>query len=228
MLRQTLQKIDRAEMKLRLIIFVIILTCSNAWGQVSKPIIIKWVDKLSGDFSFTNNWSYPLGVEMKSDGKAGCADGGFCPQRCYSMLDSNGIVLKDSSQIFYQLLDTTHQFHSIQCEAWCYEWAGTDFIEVSRKSNDSIFCYTTTGIVTHCSLQLEIIKNICKATIDLNSITSDGSTIYYCTDGYITIDKTFWIRGIMKAEFNFNFENKDEPKKPIYWKGKIYAKIKST
>ncbi|MBX3107356.1 MAG: hypothetical protein KIS69_09770 [Bacteroidetes bacterium] len=228
MLRQKLQKIDRAEVKLRLIIFVIILTCSNAWGQDSKPIKIKWVDKLSGDFSFTNNWSYPLGVEMKSDGKAGCADGGFCPQRCYSMLDSNGIVLKDSSQIFYQLLDTTHQFHSIQCEAWCYEWAGTDFIEVFRKSNDSIFCFTTTGIATHCSLQIEIIKNICKAAIDLNSITPDGSNIYYCTDGYITIDKTFWKKGIMKAKFNFNFENKDEPKKPIYWKGKIYTKIKPT
>lgn len=215
-------------MKLRIIIFALILLCSKSWGQVSKPIKINWVDSLSGDFSFTNNWSYPLGVEMKTDGKAGCADGGFCPERCYSMLDSNGIALKDSAQIFYQLLDTAHQYHSIQCEAWCYEWAGTDFIEVFRKNKDSIFCYTLTGIATHCSLQLGIIKNICTATIDLNSITPDGSATFYCIDGHITIDKKLWKKGIMKAEFNFIFENKDDKKKPFYWKGEIYAKIKTT
>jgi hypothetical protein len=189
-------------MKLRIIIFALILLCSKSWGQVSKPIKINWVDSLSGDFSFTNNWSYPLGVEMKTDGKAGCADGGFCPERCYSMLDSNGIALKDSAQIFYQLLD--------------------------RKNKDSIFCYTLTGIATHCSLQLGIIKNICTATIDLNSITPDGSATFYCIDGHITIDKKLWKKGIMKAEFNFIFENKDDKKKPFYWKGEIYAKIKTT
>lgn len=179
-----------------------------------------------GDFSFTKNWSYPLGVEMKADGKAGCADGGFCPERCYLMLDSNGIVLKDSAQIFYQLLDTTHQFHSIQCEAWCYEWAGTDFIDVFRINKDSIFCYTSTGIATHCSLQLKILKNSCKATIELNSIIPGGSATYYCTDGHITIDKKRLKKGVLKAKFNFNFEHKENPKKPIYWKGKIYSKIK--
>lgn len=195
----------------------------NSWEQVSIPIDIKWVSNLSGNFSFTKNWSYPLGVEMKEDGKAGCGDGGFCPERCYTMLDSNGIVLKDSSQIFYQLLDTTHQFHTIQCEAECYEWAGTDFIEVIRNKNDSVFCYTTTGLATHCSLQLVIFKNSCTATIDLNSITPDGSAIFYCTGGNITIDRKLWKKGVMKSEFNFSFENGE---KPFYWKGKIYAKIK--
>lgn len=215
-------------MKIRIIIFALIILCSKSWGQVSKPIKINWVENLSGDFSFTNNWSFPLGVEMKTDGKAGCADGGFCPERCYSMLDSNGIVLKDSAQIFYQLLDTTPQYHSIQCEAWCYEWVGTDFIEVLRKNKDSIFCYTSTGIATHCSLQLSITKNICTATIDLNSITPDGGAIFYCKDGQITIDKKLWEKGIMKAEFNFSFENYDDKQNPFYWKGKIYAKIKTT
>lgn len=31
----------------------------------------------------------------------------------------------------------------------------------------------------------------------------------------------------MKAEFSFNFEHIENPKKPIYWKGKIYARIKT-
>jgi hypothetical protein len=201
-------------------------TSSATILNASKPITIKWVDEVPGDFSFTKNWSYPLGVEKKSDGKAGCADGGFCPQRCYGMLDSNGIVRKDSTEIFYQLLDTTHQFHSIQCEAWCYEWDGTDFMELFCKGNDSVFGFTTTGIATHCSLQLSIVKDICTATVDLNSITPDGSAIFYCTTGSVTIDKRLWRKGIMKAEFSFNFENRDEPQKPVYWKGKIYSKIR--
>ena len=96
-------------MKYRFIIFALIFLYSPSWGQipngrpenVSSPITIKWVDGISGNFSFTKNWSYPLAVEMKADGKAGCADGGFCPERCYSMLDSNGIVLKEA---LYQML----------------------------------------------------------------------------------------------------------------------------
>lgn len=214
-------------MKFRLFIFVFALLCLKSWGQVSKPVTIKWVENLPGDFSFTNNWTYPPGVEMKTDGKAGCADGGFCPERCYAMLDSNGIVLRDSSQVFYQLLDTTHQFHTIQCEAFCYEWAGTDFMEVLRTNKDSVFCFTTTDIATHCSLQLMLVKDICTATIDLNSIMPDASATYYCTEGYITIDKKLWEKGIMKAEFSFIFENKEDSNKPFYWKGKAYAKIKS-
>lgn len=224
---------DRERIIYPFILMSLIIFSSPCRGQVaqdpkkdaSEPITIKWVDDLLGDFSFTNNWSYPPGVEMKADGKAGCGDGGSCPERCYSMLDRNGIVIKDSAQIFYQLLDTAHQHHSIQCEAWCYEWAGTDFVEVFRDSKDGIFCYTTTGIATHCSLQLEILKNICKATIDLNSITPDGCATYYCTDGFIMIDKKLWEKGIMKAEFSFNFEYNEDPERPIYWKGKIYAKI---
>jgi hypothetical protein len=221
-------------MKRHVLIFALIILNSYSWGQFRfgtggngpKSITIKWVDDLSGDFSFRDNWSYPLGVEMKEDGKAGCADGGFCPERCYSMLDSNGIVLKDSVALFYQLLDTTHQFHSIQCEAWCYEWAGTDFMEVSRKSKDQVSCHTATGIATHCRLELEIHKNSCQALINLNSIELGRSSIFQCTGGSISIDKKMWENGIMKAEFSFTFENKNDPKKPFYWKGRIYSKIK--
>ncbi len=140
----------------------------------SKPVIIKWVDNLQGDFSFTN---------------------------------------------------TKHQSHSIQCEAWCYEWAGTDFIEVFRKNKDSINCFTRTSIATHCSLQLDMIKDTCYAIIKLSSIAPGGDATYYCTDGFITIDKNLWSNGIMKAEFSFNFEHIENPEQPIYWKGKIFARI---
>ena len=221
-------------MKNNIVIFGLVFFSSYLWGQSTKgpvksasiPITIEWVDNLSGDFSFTNNWSYPEGVYKNEYGQLSCD--GLCPPEIDAMIDSTGRIYEDSLQAFYTIIDTTHQTHSIQSEAWCYEWAGTDFIEVFRKSKDSVNCFTMTGIATHSSLQLEIIKNTCYATIELNSIVPGGDAKYYCTEGYITIDKKLWEEGIMKSEFSFNFGHKENPKKPIYWKSKIYAKIRTT
>lgn len=221
-------------MKSKIIILGLSFLCFCSLGQTSSkqpietksiPIAINWVENLSGDFSFSNDWSYPLGVALKEDGRAGCADGGFCPE-CMPMLDSNGIVFKDSEEVFYQLLDTTHEFHSIECTAWCYEWAGTNFIDILGFNNDSIIGATRCGIATHCSMQLSIYNDTCKAIIDLNSIVSGGSATYYCKDGFITIDRNSWEKGILKAEFSFNFEHAENSSKPMFWKGKIYSKIK--
>lgn len=127
--------------------------------------------------------------------------------------------------MFYQLLDTTHEFHSIECKAWCYEWAGTDFISVVKLKNDSIHCETRCGIATHCSFQLDFVKDTCYSSIDLNSIVSGGSAIYYCTEGNIKIDKNMWDKSIMKAEFSFKYRHDENPKKPMFWKRKVYAEI---
>lgn len=72
-----------------------------------------------------------------------------------------------------------------------------------------------TGISTHCSLQLVIIKNTCYATIELNSFVPNGSSIFYCTKGNITINENLWKEGIMKAIFSFDFEHKEDSKEPI-------------
>ena len=72
---------------------------------------------------------------------------------------------------------------------------------------------------------LEIVNNICIPKIELISISSPGIKNYYCIAGYINIDKKLWTQNIMKAEFNFDFENTDEPNRPMYWKGKIYTVV---
>ncbi len=221
-------------MRNRIITYGLILFSSYLWAQntignvkiASVPITIKWVDKLSGNFSFTNNWSYPEGVYKNEYGQLSCD--GLCPPEIDAMKDSTGRIYEDSLQAFYKIIDTTHQKHSIQCKAWCYEWVGTDFIEVFRKNKDSVNCFTMTGIATHCSLLIDIIESTCHAAIDLNSIVQGADSKYYCTNGYITIDKRLWKEGIMKAKFSFNFGHNENLKKPIYWKGKIYAKIKTT
>lgn len=212
---------------------VLIVTSLNVQCQshvkntmnASIPVKIQWVESISGDFSFTQNWDYRLGVGLKSDGRPGCADGGMCPQRCYNMLDTNGIVFPDSAEIFYQLLDTTHWSHSVQCEAWCYEWAGTNYLKAIRINEDSITCFTACGIATHCSLQLGLSGDNCDATIDLNSIRSNGSAIFFCTEGFIKIDKNMWLKGILKAEFSFQFDHPNDPSRPVYWMGKTLSRI---
>lgn len=186
----------------------------------------QWVKNLQGDFSFTNNWEFPLGVETKNDGKAGCADGVFCPERCYHMMDENGIVLKDSSEIFYQLLDTTHIPFSIKCEAEVYEYDGTNIITAIKK-NDTIYAFTSCNIATHSSLELVISNGECVPTVHLNSITDIGDIYFPYKKGTIIIDELLFKKNILKAEFDFEFDNTFESDKKIYWKGKIYVPIQN-
>jgi hypothetical protein len=190
---------------------------------IGQSISVNWVDNLPGDFSFRNKWSYPEGVYKNQYGQLSCD--GICPAEIDAMIDSKGRIYKDSLKSFYKIVDTTHLAHSIKCEAWCYEWAGTNFIEVMQKSVDTVECFTSCNAATHCSLHLDFVKDTCYPAIVLKSIVSGGDAIYYCTNGYIKIDKKLWAQGIMKAEFSFNFGNKESPQKPIYWKGKIYTKI---
>ena len=222
---------EKFKMKNSIVIFGLILFSSYLWGQNTKgtvkpastPITIKWADYLAGDFSFTKKWSYPEGVYKNEYGQLSCD--GLCPPEIDAMKDSTGRIYANSLQAFYAIIDTTHQAHSIECEARCYEYDGTDFIEVNRLSNNSFHCFTLTSISTHCSLNIDIVRDSCYATIDLNSIDTSGNEIFYCKNGNITIDKNLWKEGIMKAVFSFNFENKGNPKEPVYWKGKIYARL---
>jgi hypothetical protein len=61
--------------------------------------------------------------------------------------------LKDSASLFYQLLDTARIPYSIQTEAWCYEYAGTNIIDV-YKNHGIVTAYSHTDIATHCILVL--------------------------------------------------------------------------
>jgi hypothetical protein len=98
----------------------------------SEQIKIQWIDNLDGDFDFRTKWSYSEGIYRNEFGQLSCD--GFCPEGTESMKDSEGKIHPDSLTRFYQLVDTTHQFYSISCEAWCYEWGGTDFITAKQTN----------------------------------------------------------------------------------------------
>lgn len=119
------------------------------------------------------------------------------------------------------------RYHTIQCEAWCYEWAGTDSIVVERENDGSLKCYTLTNAATHCTLAMSICHEYCFPQIELISVAPGGNMIFKCTGGSIKIDRERWAKGILKAEFDFNFDNPEDPSRPVYWRGKIYVRIKN-
>ena len=215
--------IIRALLCINLCSFVFIQYSSSQ--ITSKPVKIVWVTHLKGDFSFTKKWSYPEGVYKNEYGQLSCD--GLCPPEIDNMKDDRGKIYEDSLRAFYKYVDTAHLQHTISSDAWCYEWAGTNFIDVYRMSNDMVFCKTLTNVATHCSLELTIKDDNCVVVIDLASIVAGGNAKFYCTNGNIIIDKDLWKQGILKATFNLNFGHQENPKKPIYWKGKIYSKINS-
>lgn len=225
-------------MKKTILLVSLLLFFSSLLAQVRKynitysvPIKIKWDDQLKGDFSFRHKGSYDQGIYRNKYGQLSCDFD--CPEEVKHMFDKKGRILKDSLEAFYKLVDTSHYYRSISCDAWCYEWAGTDFINVTRLSPDSVYCNTLINAGTHCSLELHIIGDTCYAVIYMNSIRGTytdsnglewgGRSWFYSTNGYIIIDRTAWKKGIMKASFSFNFEHKNDPKRPIYWRGKIYS-----
>ncbi|WP_281321961.1 hypothetical protein [Flavobacterium aestivum] len=115
---------------------------------------------------------------------------------------------------------------SLKCEAWCYEYAGATEIIAKRSNKDTIECYTLANEATHCTLHFYIINNvISNPRIELNSI-ADGKRTYVCNDGSIKMDKKAMQKGILKAQFDMKFDHPENPEKVMFWKGKIYAKIK--
>jgi hypothetical protein len=150
---------------------------------------------------------------------------GFCPERADVMKDKKGKLIEDSLEAFYKLVDTTHQFHSLSSETNCYEWAGSDHFKMTRIGADAFEGFSACNAATHCSLKLVIEKNTCLPLISLTSIVPNGSETFQCKGGQIEIDTLLFAKGIMKANFNFNFEDKKDSTKALFWKGKIYAPI---
>jgi|GEM_PF-997044 len=216
-------------MKFYNLIWPLLIAALISCGGVARKnhesgiVEIQWVDDLYGDFSFKDNRSYPEGIFMNEFGQLVCD--GFCPPGVENMRDENGRIFADSVESYYNLVDTTPLFHSIQSEAETYEWVGTDFITVKRINKDTVNCFTLNNVSTHSSLNLMITGNTVRPTIVLESITSLDATIYDCSGGKMIIDKNLWKEGVLKASFDFNFIDSENSDKPMYWKGNIYANI---
>lgn len=183
------------------------------------PII--WVDSFQDDFSFRNNWSYKEGIYTNNYGQLSCD--WFCPEGVEQM-KINGKIIDDSLTSFYELVDTTHYFHSLKSEAIQYEYAGCDYIHCYKK-DDEIIGATDITISTHSTLNLKIEKDSLEAWIIYNSITNMGERKFPLIKGNISIEKKSLKNGIIKAKFDFTFNNILDKEQELTWSGLIYSKI---
>lgn len=207
-----------------LLIFIGLLNVNSIVAQQSKYYKIDWEDHLEGDFSFKNNWSYNENVFKNSIGQLVCD--GFCDEELYQMRDENGIIYPDSISNYYEMFDTTHFYHTLECESNCSEFTGTYFVRLEKRSGDTLFCQTYGTVSTHCYLELTIVGDEVFPVAAINSILGSGKPEYYdLISGYLKIDKLNWDKGIFKAEFNYRFLDSKFPEEDIFWKGKIYALI---
>jgi hypothetical protein len=210
---------------LLLLLLFIFFSCTEKKTSYTDPskIKISWADSLPGDFSFKEEWDYPEGIYVNEFGQVSCD--GFCPETAERMKDEKGKICKDSLAAFYYLVDTSHFFHSIQCDAWCYEYAGENFLDLYKTGEETYACNIRGNAGTHCFLQMKLQKDTCTPQIKLASVIKGRDAIFNCIDGTISIEKEKLRQGILKAVFDFKFKNTTDSLKPVYWKGKIYSKI---
>lgn len=202
---------------------ILSLFCLPIFSQ-EKEIKIEWVNTLEGDFSFSQQWDYTDYVYKNDYGQLVCD--AICHPDTENMKDEKGKIYEDSLYRYYQLVDTTHINRSIECEASVYGWAGTNHLVSKKIDNDVIEVNTLCTGGTYSSLYLILKKDTCIPAIKFISPVGAKGIIYFkCKKGYINIDKTLWDKDILKAEFDFSFDDPDNRDKNIYWKGKILSKI---
>jgi hypothetical protein len=200
-------------------------TVATGFTQQKEELFLIWIDSLSGDFSFTEGWSYAEGVYKNEWNQLSCD--GLCASEIYEMIDSTGRIYEDSLQVFYELVDTSHQYHTLYCESNCNEFSGTNFIEVKKFGTDSLHAFTQNNVSTHCSLQIWLVqKKYITVTSTLNSIIKEGNVSYVCVDGFIEIEKTAFDNGFFKSSFHFKLVNESHSDDIIWWTGKTYSPIK--
>lgn len=218
-------------MKYRISLFMFLFICLCFVGfkikdittHIDNSIPINWVQDINNDFSFKNKWSYPEGVFKNKFGQLSC-DSGIC-HGIDGMKDVQGKILKDSMNAFYRLVDTTHLKHSLKSKAQIYEWNQSNFIIFKRLPDNSLIGESLCNMTTHSSLNIQIEKNLVIVWVDFNSIKDIGSNKFPVKSGEIKIDKNYFEKGIIKAEFNLTFSNTINPNKELYWEGLIYSEI---
>ncbi|MBQ4822364.1 hypothetical protein [Aquimarina sp. MMG016] len=192
-------------------------------------IKIEWVENLNGDFSFREKWNYNEGIYRNKNGELRLDTGLFPPefQKVINrMKDETGEIFKDSLSKYYKIIDTTHIFHSIKSETNVYEGTIYDHMEFKKMKNSGIKGETINNISGYSHLHIKLENEHCYAWNQYNSTRNLGNHIFNLKNGKILIDKSLFLKGIIKAEFDFNFKNTLALKEKLFWKGKIYSTIK--
>jgi len=214
------------------LLFLIGISCktNEKKDNSENRIKIEWVENLNGDFSFKEKWSYGEGIYRNQNGELRL-DSGMVPEEIAETItrkyDKNNRIYKDSLAEYYKIVDTTHIFHSIKSVANVYESTVYDHFEFKIMGNGDIKGETINNVSGYSHLHIKLDNDYCYAWNDFKSFKNLGYHIFNLKSGKILIDKPLFQKGIIKAEFDFNFNNTLEEKEKLSWKGKIYSKIRT-
>ena len=223
------------QMKINFIIisllFLIGISCkkNEKKDNSENRIKIEWVENLDGDFSFKEKWSYGDGIYRNQNGELRL-DSGMVPKNIAETItrkyDENNRIYKDSLAEYYKIVDTTHIFHSIKSVANVYENTVYDHFEFKRMENGEIKGETINNVSGYSHLHIKLDNDYYYVWNDFKSFKDLGNHIFDLKSGKILIDKPLFRKGIIKADFDFNFKNTIDPNEKLFWKGKIYSEIK--
>lgn len=202
------------------ICFLLLLSCTDSNDNSIK---IEWIDGLEEGFDFTEQWEYPEGIYRNDYGQLICD--GICPPEIEGFADSNGKIPEDSLSLYYQFVDTTHTYFTFEGISNLYQLTNIKHAVAYEDKNDTVKCYTRCNASIHSFLEMKIIGDKCYPQLIILSITNEETEYLPCTGDFIKIDKPLFEKGILKAQFLFDFTNNEDPETPIWWKGLIYTKI---
>jgi hypothetical protein len=185
-------------------------------------ILIEWFNNLKGDFSFSSKWSFAENIGLNKAQQIACLNN--CSDRVQKMMDDEGLILSDSTDTYYQIIDSTRKYHTLESRSTLYGWKPSNFIKVRRYGNFVLEGSVIQDSISNCSLFFRIKDDHLTAWayhIPIKGI----SKIFRLNGGKIFLDREAFDKGIFKATFSFTFENDVNSLKALFWSGKIYTKI---
>jgi len=199
-----------------------LLKSSSKTVENDTVIIIEWFNNLKGDFSFASKWSYAENIGLNKAQQIACLKN--CSDRAQKMMDDEGLILSDSTDLYYQIIDSTRKYHTLDSRSTLYDWKTSNFIKVRRYGNFVLEGSVIQDSISNCSLFFRIKDDYLTAWAYHKPIKGE-SKIFRLNRGKIFLDREAFDKGIFKATFSFTFENDVNSLKALFWSGKIYTKI---
>ena len=184
-------------------------------------IPISWFQELKGDFSFANEWQYSDGIELNDYQQIICWK---CPQTAEKLLDKRRKIIADSMNTFYNLIDSSRHYYSLESRCSMADMKESKFISVKKYGDFTIDGVTKSSDSLNCSLFFRIKDDLIISWIYVKSQNNE-TEIYPMKDGKFFVDQGAFDNGILKANFSFVYYNRKNSLKALYWSGKMYAKI---
>jgi len=204
------------------VLFGLLMKSSSTYKKDDIQIEISWFTNLKGNFSFASKWSYASNVGLNDAQQIACLQN--CPDCVQKMMDKEGLIISDSTDAYYQIVDSTRKYHTLESRSTLYDWKPSNFIKVRRYGNFVLEGSVIPDSSSNCSLFFRI-KDSYLTAWAYHKADKGESKIFRLNGGKFFLDTEAFDKGIFKATFSFTFENDINSLKPLFWSGKIHAKI---